>query len=85
MITREDVVEIIRKYLQREIPITAIVDWAESAMMDGEFEDKHHDDIRNVIARVGLADVRAFGLTWEECDKLLRALGYSTRVEIIVA
>ena len=58
---------------------------AESAMMDGVFDGKHFDDIRTVIARVGLADVRAFGLTWEDCGKLPGMLGYSTRVEFVVA
>lgn len=85
MITREDVVGIIRKYLQREIPAGTLVDWAETAMMDADFDGKHFDAIRNAIARLGLADVRAFGLTWEDCDQLLRTLGYSTRVEIVVA
>lgn len=85
MLTREDVVDKIRKYLQREIPIGALVDWAETAMMHGDFDDEHFDDIRNAIARLGLADSRAFGLTWDDCDNLLRTLGYSTRVEIVVA
>ena len=85
MITREDVVEVIRKYLQREISIVTLVDWAESAMMEGEFDDKHFNDIGNVVSRLGLADVRAFGLTLEDCDKLLGTLGYSTRFEIVVA
>jgi len=85
MITRENVVEKIRKYLQREITITVLVDWAETAMMDGEFDEKHFDDIRTVLSQLGLADVRAFGLTWEDCDELLGTLGYSTRVEIVVA
>jgi hypothetical protein len=85
MITREDVVENIRKYLQREIPLKVLVDWAESAMMEGEFDGKHFDDIRTVVERLGLADVRAFGLTWEDCDTLLGTLGYSTRVEIVIA
>ena len=84
MITREDVVEMIRKYLQREISIKTLVDWAETAMMEGEFDENNFDDIRNVISRLGLADVRAFGLTWEDCDELLGTLGYSTRVEIVV-
>jgi hypothetical protein len=35
-----------------------------------------------VLARLGLADVRAFGLTWDDCEELLRELGYSARVEI---
>jgi hypothetical protein len=26
--------------------------------------------------------VRAFGLTWEDCEALLRKLGYSTHIEV---
>lgn len=85
MITREAVVGMLRKYLQREIPLALLVDWAESAMMLAEFDEAHFDAIRTVVERLGLADVRAFGLTWEDCDKLLGILGYSTRVEIVGA
>jgi len=41
------------------------------------------DAIRDAVARLGLADVRAFGLTWEECESLLKQLGYNARVEIV--
>ena len=34
-----------------------------------------------VVSRIGVADVRAFGLTWEDCENLLDRLGYRTRVE----
>jgi hypothetical protein len=30
-----------------------------------------------------LADVQAFGLTWEDCANILKQLGYDARVEII--
>jgi hypothetical protein len=39
--------------------------------------------IRDVVARVGVADVRAFGLTWEDCEQLLTQLGYSAQVSIV--
>ncbi len=39
--------------------------------------------IRDVVARLGLADVRAFGLTWEDCEQFLESLGYSARVEVV--
>jgi hypothetical protein len=29
-----------------------------------------------------VADVRAFGLTWEDCENHLDRLGYCTRVEV---
>ena len=50
--------------------------------MDGEFDRTHFRDIRDVVARVGVADVRAFGLTWEDCEHLLGRLGYSAHIHI---
>jgi hypothetical protein len=34
------------------------------------------------VARIGVADVRAFGLTWEDCEQSLMDLGYRTEVQI---
>jgi hypothetical protein len=36
-----------------------------------------------VVARLGVADVRAFGLTWADCEELLGQLGFSARIEIV--
>jgi hypothetical protein len=52
-------------------------------MMEGKFEQAHFDDIRDVVARLGVADVRTFGLTWEDCEQLLSRLGYAARVNIV--
>jgi hypothetical protein len=41
--------------------------------------------LSSVIARLGVADVRAFGLAWEDCEALLRELGFSPRVEVVAA
>jgi hypothetical protein len=41
--------------------------------------------ISRVVARLGVADARAFGLTWEDCEELLRALGYAARVDVVAA
>jgi len=46
---------------------------------DGEFESPA---VRDAVARLGVADVRAFGLTWEDCQRLLRDLGFEAHVEI---
>ena len=43
---------------------------------------KHFGEIREVVARLGVADVRAFGLTWEDCEQLLKQLGYSAHIHI---
>ncbi|MDH5564448.1 MAG: hypothetical protein OEY91_12605 [Nitrospirota bacterium] len=50
--------------------------------MEGECEPKYFGEIRDVVARLGVADVRAFGLTWEDCEQLLKRLGYSAQDHI---
>jgi hypothetical protein len=54
-------------------------------MMDGEFDENEAATIADVVARLGVADVRAFGLAWEDCEQLLRKLGYTARVDIVAA
>ncbi|HUX24998.1 MAG TPA: hypothetical protein VMV87_10315 [Burkholderiales bacterium] len=53
--------------------------------MGDEFEEDGLPAIRSAISRLGVADVRAFGLTWEDCEELLGQLGFSARVSIITA
>jgi hypothetical protein len=65
--------------------LAQLVDWAESAIWDGEFDDSEIDVLRSVVARLGIADVRTFGLEWNDCEQIPRQLGYSTRVDIEAA
>ncbi|MGH8674954.1 MAG: hypothetical protein ACREVG_11655 [Burkholderiales bacterium] len=53
--------------------------------MDGEFDDRDADVIAAVVSRIGVADVRAFGLTWSDCEELLAKLGFSARIDIVAA
>ena len=83
LITCETVVDQLSAYLRHELTLTDLVAWAESAMMEGEFDPAYLPTIRDVVARIGLADVRTFGLTWEDCEQLLAQLGYSAQVSIV--
>ena len=83
VITRQLVADKLAAYLQHDLSLADLVDWAESAMMDAEFERQHLSAIRDVVARLGLADIRAFGLTWEDCEELLKRLGYAAHVQIM--
>lgn len=85
IITRQSVVDRIAAYLHHRITLAELVDWAENAMMEGEFEDKDAASISAVVARLGVADVRAFGLTWNDCEELLGQLGFSARIEIVTS
>lgn len=79
-VTRQMVADKLAAYLQRRLALAALVDWSEQQVMDADFESAA---VQNAVARLGLADVRAFGLTWEDCQRLLGELGYTARVEIV--
>ena len=85
MITKKIVAGKIAAYLRHDISLAELVSWAEDAVMDGEFAEDDTNSIAEVVARLGVADVRAFGLAWEDCEQLLRQLGYSARVDIVAA
>jgi hypothetical protein len=85
MITKQVVADKIAAYLHHEISLAQLVDWAEAAMMEGEFNERDKEVLRTVVSRLGLADVRAFGLEWDDCKQLLQQLGYSARVDIVAA
>ena len=70
---------------ERAEDLHQLVDWAENALMKGEFDEKDAATISAVVARLGVADVRAFGLTWADCEELLGQLGFSARIEIVTA
>ena len=84
-ITKQTVADKIAAYLHHEITLAQLVDWAENAMMDGDFSEREMSALRAVVSRLGVADVRAFGLSWEDCEQFLHQLGFSTRVDVVAA
>ena len=84
-ITKQTAADKIAAYLHHEITLTQLVDWSEAALMEGELAEGDAKALASVIARLGVADVRAFGLAWEDCEELLRKLGYAPRVEVVAA
>jgi hypothetical protein len=84
-ITKQTVAGQMAAYLHHEITLGQLVDWSERALMDGELAEGEAKTLSAVIARLGVADVRAFGLAWEDCEELLHKLGYAPRVEVVAA
>ena len=81
-VTRQIAAQQLAAYLHHELSLAQLVAWAETALQDGEFAEPDAEPLRFVIGRLGVADVRAFGLTWEDCENLLERLGYRARVEV---
>jgi hypothetical protein len=84
-ITKQTVAEKIAGYLHHDITLGQLVDWSESVLMDGELAEHDAETLSFVMGRLGVANVRAFGLTWEDCEELLGKLGFAPRVEIVAA
>ena len=82
-ITKQTVADKFAAYLHHGISLAQLVDWAENAVLDGEFDDQDNGELPALVARLGVVDVRAFGLTWEDCEAMLRTLGYDARVEVV--
>jgi len=73
-ITSMDVVSQLTGHVKHEVTVDELVGWAEEAMMDAEFDEDGFEVIRDIVGRLGVADVRAFGLTWEDCEGFLGQL-----------
>jgi hypothetical protein len=85
MITNRSVAEKLGDYLRHRLTLAELVDWAELAMMEEEFDESNLETLRDIVSRLGLADVRAFGVTWEDCESFLSRLGYQVQVEVSTA
>jgi len=85
VITKQTVADKIAAYLRHDLTQAQLVDWAENALMEGEFAEKDSAAISAVVSRLGVSDVRAFGLAWADCEQLLHQLGFSARIQIVAA
>jgi hypothetical protein len=79
-ITRQIVADKIADYLYGKLGQAELVDWAERAMMDADFDESDIELLTDIVGRLGLADVAEFGLRWQDCEEFLRRLGYRARV-----
>jgi hypothetical protein len=82
-ITREDVAAKLRGYLRHELPVADLVAWADRTLRDAELDANHFDAIHGAVAKLGSRDVKESGLNWEDCEAVLKALGYSVQVDVV--
>ena len=85
MITRDEIAGKIAAWLRHEMTLDSLVDWAERVLQEGEFPEHEASELAAIVARLGTADVRGFGIEWRECEQLLSRLGYTVRFEITAA
>ncbi len=81
IITRQQLAVNLLNYLQHKTTLNDLVEWAEYALQEGDIEGEDPEVVRDVLARLGLADVKSFGLFWEDCNEIMQSLGYVLRID----
>ena len=81
-INRKIVAQKLIDYLYHRTTLTELVDWAETVMMDADFQEQDFEILQDIISRLGLADVKAFGISWEDCEDFLSRLGYCVSLTV---
>lgn len=78
MITRQVVSEKLLAYLNNEITLAQLVDWAENCFVIGGFgPDEDIPVVRDIVAYLAAADSSAFPLTWGSLLRIYAAVGRS--------
>ncbi len=84
VITRQSVSEHLLAYLNNQLSLAALVDWAENTFIDDSLEpDEDVDMLNDILAYLAAADTAQFPLTWEVCTDFLQRLGVSVRVVMV--
>jgi hypothetical protein len=83
VLTKKELADKLIKYINRKIDLPSLISWAEDMIREADFENGSFELIREILARLGLADVREFGLTWDDCYDYLHKLGYHVKVELL--
>lgn len=85
LITKKSLADMLIKYINRQVDVASLVNWSEDAMREADFENSSFEIIRDIVAHIGLADVKEFGLSWDDCYEYLHGLGYNVKVELMEA
>lgn len=83
MITKKTIAAKLLAYLQHHTSLAEVVAWAEQALLDADYKDDSAHTIRNILAQLGLADVKTFGLEWRDCESIMGRLGFKLEVKAL--
>jgi len=86
MITKQQVSDRFLAYLNNQLTLAELVDWAENALVTGGFgPDEDVDLLMDIVMYLAGADSQYFPLTWEVCQDFMRQLGTPIKVVTISA
>ena len=80
-ISRQTVREKLLAYLNHEIQLANLVDWAENTFIDDVLvPDEDIAMLNHILTYLAAADTAQFPLTWEVCAEFLEKLGVKIRI-----
>ncbi|MBI3755544.1 MAG: hypothetical protein HZB81_06590 [Deltaproteobacteria bacterium] len=82
-VSKKMVADMLMQYLDRKITLSDLVDWAEDMIREADLDPEGFEVIRDILAHMGLADVREFGLAWDDCYDYMHRLGYDVKIELM--
>lgn len=86
MITRQTVSDKLLTYLNQEITLAELVDWAENCFVTGGFgPDEDIDLLADIVMYLAGADTAQFPLTWDVCLDFMNQLGTPVKVVTVPA
>jgi hypothetical protein len=86
MITRQALLDKLNAYLNHQLTLAQLVDWAETTLIEPEFPDNENvDALMDILMYLGAADTKGFPLTWEILSEFVEQLGGNIRVSVEVA
>jgi hypothetical protein len=81
VITRQTVSTKLFNYLNQQITLVELVDWAENSFIDSTLvPDSDVDLLNDILGYLAAADRPQFPLTWERCADFMTRLGVSVKV-----
>jgi len=84
-ITSKSILEKLNAYLNQEITLAQLVDWAETGLIDPEIPERENVDlIMDTLMYIGAADSAGFPLTWDVLTEFFEKLGGKVRVIVEV-
>jgi hypothetical protein len=83
MATCRLVLEYINRYLNQQLSLAELVEWAETTLVEPDIpDDEDADAIMDVLAYLGAADTRGFPLTWGLLTDFIERLGGTVHVMV---
>lgn len=83
MLTRRIVLDQLDAYLSGRLTLAALVDWAETALIEPEIPDAEDAEaLLDVVTYLGAADTRGFPLTWDILTGFVAQLGGTVKAVV---